>query len=340
MLSICRNLGLTYPLLLFVTVPALVAQQGGVGSIVGQLQQARGDLSGRIFVELQLRGATITSAYTDDQGKFGFSGLGSNPYHVVISDEHFYPVDQLVVLDTTISTLSIAQITLTVRETAKKDSLPKRQVGSNPHLIDSSDYRRHFPKGAVKEFDRGVEADKTDKKEDAIRHYAKAVQISPDFYPAHNNLGSDYLSKSDFANARKEFEQVIRLNQSDAAAYFNLSNVCMMTGQFADAHRYLDEGMRREPDSALGHFLLGSLDIKTGNYSLAEAPLRQAIQLNPTMAQARLQLVNLFLQEGKQSEATGQLQDFIKTFPDNPFVPRARLLLQKLNAPAQPLPSR
>jgi TolA-binding protein len=53
------------------------------------------------------------------------------------------------------------------------------------------------------------------------------------------------------------------------------------------------------------------------------------------MAQARLQLVNLFLQEGKKREASDQLQDFIKVFPDSSFTPRARLLLQRLNPPAQ-----
>jgi tetratricopeptide (TPR) repeat protein len=330
-----RDLIVACFVLFLAAIPPLFAQQGGVGSIVGQVRQARGDLSGRIFVELQLRWATIASAYTDDQGKFGFNGLGSNPYHVVIREERFYPVDQLVVLDTTISTLSFAHITLTAREAAKKDPLPEREPGSNPSMIDPSEYRRRFPKSAIREFDRGVEADKTDKKQDAIRHYEKAVQMAPEFYPAHNNLGSEYLSLSDFTDARREFEEVVRLNRSDAAAYFNLSNVCMVTGKLAEAQQYLEEGMRREPDSALGHFLLGSLEIKTGKLPEAETSLRQTIQLSPTMVQARLQLVNLFLQEGKRSEAVDQLREFVKVFPDSSFTPRARLLLQKLNVPAQ-----
>jgi TolA-binding protein len=45
--------------------------------------------------------------------------------------------------------------------------------------------------------------------------------------------------------------------------------------------------------------------------------------------------VNLFLQEGKRSEAVDQLREFVKVFPDSSFTPRARLLLQKLNVPAQ-----
>jgi hypothetical protein len=36
------------------------------------------------------------------------------------------------------------------------------------------------------------------------------VKIAPDFYMAHNNLGSDFLSKSDFSAARNEFQQASR----------------------------------------------------------------------------------------------------------------------------------
>ncbi len=204
--------------------------------------------------------------------------------------------------------------------------------GSNPYIIDLEEYKRHFPKPAVKEFDKGVDADQAGRKEDAVRHYRKALRIAPDFYPAHNNLGSDYLNKSDFPAARKEFEDVIRLNQSDAAAYFNLSNACMLMGQLADAQQFLGEGMRREPDSALGHFLLGSLDMRTGKLDQAETALRQATKLSPVMAQARLQLINLLLKRGRNSDAVDQLHEFISAFPDNPFTPQAKRLLQRLES--------
>src|SRR5207237_6927419 len=102
-------------------VPWLNAQQGGVGNVVGELHLTRGDFGGRIFVELQLRSAPIASGYSDNEGKFGFYGLASNTYHVVIHDERFFPVDQAVVLDTSISFMSVAQVTLTPHEGPKKD---------------------------------------------------------------------------------------------------------------------------------------------------------------------------------------------------------------------------
>jgi len=309
---------------------ALVAQ-GGVGNIIGELRVARGDFPGRVLVELQFRGATMASSYSDDEGKFSFSGLNSNPYHVVIRDERFVPVDQLVVLDTSISFTSFVQIGLNLREDKKQDPLADRQKGSSSNTVAAAEYQKHVPKQAKKEFDKGVKADANGERDDAIRHYLKALEIAPDYYPAHNNLGSEYLAKSDFAGARKEFEQVIHLNQGDAAAYFNLGNACMLLGQAGDAKQYLDEGMRREPGSALGHFLLGSLQMRLGNSTEAESMLRDAIRLDPSMAQARLQLVNLLLKRGRNSDAATELRAFVAAFPENASTPKAKQLLQKLN---------
>lgn len=311
--------------------------QSQVGNVSGELQVLRGDFPKYpILVELQLYGATINSAYADDQGRFGFYGLGSNLYHVVIKDEAYNPVDQVASLDLQTSGQVVLRITLVPREDKKTEHTTGRVSGGNPHMVDPKEYSQHFPKKAVKEFEKGLEADRGGKKDDAIRHYEKAIEIAPNFYPAHNNLGSDKLSKSDLLAARKEFEKVVQLNQSDAAAYFNLGNVCMLTGQLPDAQHFLEEGLRRQPESALGQFLLGSLNIRKGNFPGAERALHQAMETDPAMAQPRLQLVNLLLQEGRRSDAVSQLHSFVTAFPASPFTGQAKQLLKRLETPAVP----
>jgi Flp pilus assembly protein TadD len=321
-------------LLLAGLVPAFSQIGGMLGSVVGQVRVERGGSPPQtILVNLKHDGAIVSSVYTDSKGTYGFHQLPPDTYTISVNDEHYEPVEETAVIQaTSLAPTAYLDITVRPKTAAENSAQPSTPRGANPNITDAREYASHFPKQVRKEFDKGVAADRAGKKDDAIKHYQKALALASDYYPAHNNLGSDYLSKSDFSDARKEFEEVIRLNQSDAEAYFNLSNVSMITGQLADAQKSLEEGLRREPDSALGHFLLGSLDIKTGNYSQAEAVLRQTIQLNPTMAQARLQLVNVFLQEGKQPQAEGELREFISKFPDNPFTPKARQLLERLQA--------
>lgn len=325
-----RNLVLACLLFLLIASPALRAQQIGVGSIMGELHLSRSDFPGRVFVELQLRGATIASAYSDDQGKFGFTGLGSNPYHVVIHDERFYPVDQVVVLDTSISAISMVQTILTSREPVKNELLPNRDPGNNPYLIDPSEYRRHFPKNAIKEFDRGVEADKNQKRDEAIRHYEKAILLAPDFYPAHNNLGSAYLSKSDFKSAQAQFEEAIKHNQSDAEARLNLANVLLMTKNYDDALKNVEEGLRRNPNSAFGQFLRGSIYERMRRLPEAERVLREALKLDPRMSRVRLELVNVYLAQQKRSEASAELKAFLNESPNDRLAPKAEEIFEKL----------
>lgn len=315
------------------TCPAIGGQES-LGSIIGRTRLVRGGPPPqRVLVDLQYRGASIASTYTDGEGTFGFHDLTPNSYTVIIKDDHYEPVEQVVVLAaTSMSPLAFADITLKPKSGDEVSTPVFGPKGANPNIADAREYSSHFPKQVRKEFDKGVSADKIGKREEAIKHYEKALQLAPDYYPAHNNLGTEYLSQSDLPDARKEFEEVIRLNHSDAAAYFNLSNVCMMMGQLADAQLYLNEGLRRQPDSALGEFLLGSLDLKTHKYPEAESALRQAIKSSPDMAQAHLQLVNLFLQLGRTSDAKRELELFVAKFPNSPFVPKAKGLLQQLSS--------
>jgi Flp pilus assembly protein TadD len=315
--------------------PAAFSQTSTLGSIVGHIRVARGDSPPeRILVSVELRGATMDSVYTDSQGTFGFHGLPSNPYYVTINDESYQPLRQIAVVDPTMQAPTVyLELTLIPKDRGKATAPSSTgTAGANPNIVDVREYEKRFPKAAVKEFEKGLQADAAGKRDNAIRHYQKAVEIAPDFYPAHNNLGSDQLSKGDFAAARSEFEKVLKLNQSDAAAYFNMGNAYTQLGELANAQHALDEGMRREPDSSIGHFLQGSLDLRSGKLQAAEKELRQAIALSPTMVQARLQMINLLLQTGKKEEARTELREFIAAFPDSSFTPHAKELLQRLES--------
>jgi tetratricopeptide (TPR) repeat protein len=311
----------------------LPAQVQTLGSISGQLRVAGGDTPSRqIMLELRLHGAAINSIYADAQGRFGFNNLEANPYHIVINDEAYYPVDELVDLNPAAPN-RIVQISLRLRDATKKDDpVGARASGGNPYLVDLADYNKRFPKKALREYARGVDAERKGNNDDAIAHYIDALKIAPDYYPAHNNLGSLYLGKADFKSAERQFEETVRLDQTDAQAYFNLGNVFLLKGRYSESEAEIASGLQRRPDSAFGHFLEGCLDARTGKLPEAEKSLRTALQLDSTMWQAHLQLVSLYLQEQRRQDAIAELQEFLKAFPSAPTAPKARDLLQKLQS--------
>jgi tetratricopeptide (TPR) repeat protein len=302
-----------------------------VGRVVGQIRVTKGDFPPHpVMVELQLRGATINSAYADGQGRFGFYGLVSNLYHVIVNDADYYPVDELANLNLLESQFAMVQVFLRPREKKTTDPLAEQSSGSNPYLVDPADYNRHFPKKGVKEYEKGLEAEGKGEKDKAIGHYEAALKIAPDYYPAHNNLGTLYLGKSDFNSAEGQFREAIRLDQNNAQAYFNLSNVLMLTNRLPEAETTLASGLQRRPDSAFGYFLQGCFYGRTGKLPESESSLQNAVRLDPKMSQAYLQLVNLYMRQNRRGDAITQLQTFLKGFPTAAAAPQAQEILNKL----------
>lgn len=311
----------------------LCAQQNQLGKIVGTIRVVKGDFPAHpVLISLAMRGSPIGSAYCDDQGRFGFYNLIANQYQVSIDDDAYEPVSETLEVNPQNSPMNFLDVRLVPRADTKQPAPLKRLQGSNPYLIDPSEYKHHFPKKAVKEFEKGVAAERKGKIDDAIGHYEKAISLAPEFYPAHNNLGSLYLSRQNFPAAQAEFEAALKTNQNDSQAHFNLANVLLLTQNYDAAQHQIEEGLQRQPDSAFGQFLQGSLYAHTGQPKLAEKSLQTALQFDPLMSQVYLQLVNLYLQEKRTSDAIAELEAYLKAFPDTAFSPKARDLLKRLQA--------
>lgn len=307
------------------------AQQNTYANIVGQVSVARlGFPPKAILVNLQARGATINSVYTDNQGMFGFYSLTGGLYEVVIQDSDYEPASRQVDVDPTVSQQNYIQIVLTPVPDKEADKGGAALPGSNPNVIDLSQYTKRFPKKAVKEYHKGVEAEKRRDMKGAAEHLNKAIQMAPDFYPAHNELGRVYMAESNFAGAEEQFTRAIKLSQTDPEAYLNLGNVYLLTHQFEKALESVQQGVQRNPASPLGQFLLGSVYERLGKLKEAEQALQEALKRDPRMARAHLELVNVYLAERNQPQAIAQLKQFLKSAPNDPLSPKVKQVLDRL----------
>src|SRR5262249_39346356 len=342
--------------LLALVLPAqLLAQQPDTGSIVGELRLPRGGFPPRrLQVSLETRGATINTTYSDDEGKFFFPGLQGNVYHVVINESEYYPVNEIVPFNPFVNRTKIVSIHIIPRDDSSGTTEPVAEPGANAHMMDHagggaaqqpvsggnpylvnlSEYAKKFPKAVVKEFEKAGKQEREGNLDSAIEHFQKALKMAPDFYPAHNDLGSVYVRKGDFALAEGEFNEVLRLNPSDATAYFNLGNVALLTKRFPEGLRYVGEGLQKQPNSAAGLFIQGSLFRQSGKFVDAERALRQALAADPSFSKAHLELVNLYRQQDRKNDLIAELQTFLRLFPSDPLAPRVKDTLNKLGVPA------
>lgn len=307
------------------------AQQNLYSNIVGQVSVARlGFPPKAILVNLISRGATIGTVYTDNQGRFGFYALVGGMYYLVIQDPDYESVNQHVDVDPTITQQNYVQVVLTPVEHKESDKGTAAVPSGNPNVIDLSQYTKRYPKKVVKEYQKGVEAERKRDLKGATQHLQKATQTAPDFYPAHNELGRVYMGQSNFAGAEEQFQQAIKLNQTDPEAYLNLGNVYLLTQRYEEALKSVQAGLQRNPQSALGKFLLGSVYERLGKMREAQQALQEALQLDPRMVKAHLELVNVYLAGKNQPEAIAQLKQFLKAAPNDPLAPRVKEVLKRL----------
>ena len=271
----------------------------------------------------------VTTTYTDSEGRFGVNGLPPGQYHVVVKEDPYQPVDEVVRIDSvTSSTVALVNIYLRLRETRQSDSPSVK--GGNPRLMSPAEYIRQAPKSARREFQKAIDMGNKGEADEAIQHYRKAIDLYPDFYAARNNLGTALMNRSEYSQAKEQFEKVVALNATDAASYFNLANLYILTKQAEKAQLWIERGLSRQPDSALGHFLQGSLYEMTGKFKEAETSLRRSIELDPLMAKAHLALVNLYLRTKRDEQAVSELRAFLTAFPNDAFAPKAKQVLKRL----------
>jgi tetratricopeptide (TPR) repeat protein len=316
----------------FLGLPCAVeAQQGVYGNIIGEVHVAKVGFPFKpVMVNLQNRGATVNSVYTDDEGKFGFYALPAGLYHLIINDDDYVPADEAVDLNPLITATRFAQVMLNVKQANKDGGSTDRVGGSNPGMVDISEYLRKFPNKTVKEYEKGLQARTSGHADSAEKHFNKALEYSPDFYPAHNELGSLLVNREQFAEAEKEFSRAIQLNHGDAEAHLNLANVYLLQKHYDSAEVNAQEGLRRQPSSAFGHFVLGAAYEHMGRFAEAERELRQALELDPFMANVHLELVNLYLAQQRKPQAEDELRTFLSKFPNDARAGKARDVLSKL----------
>ena len=319
----------------FLLLPTLLHAQNDMGNIIGELRMARGaQPPNRIKVVLNTRGIMVDTVYTDDNGRFFFQNLPGNPYTIVIQEEGYRPIEERVIVTPSIRANNIVYLTLQPIEVKQEPVGEGKIEGGNPRLVDVNAMLERYPSEVRKEYQKGLKAEQKGKYDQAMEHYRRAMNLAPEFYPARNNLGSLLVLRGDYPSAQAEFEAVIRITQNDAAAYLNLGNVFLLTRRYDDALGPIQEGLRKQPDHPFGHFLLGTLYGRMGRFPECEHSLREALRLDPTMSKPHLELVNLYLHQQRTGDAITELRQFVEAFPGDPFAPKAKEVLARLEGPA------
>jgi tetratricopeptide (TPR) repeat protein len=83
-------------------------------------------------------------------------------------------------------------------------------------------------------------------------------------------------------------------------------------GRFDEARKYFEEGLKLEPTNAACLFNIGFIEERQGNAAAADQHFQQALRSNPDFSEALLELANLRTKDKKYAEAAELLHRYVK----------------------------
>lgn len=292
--------------------------------ITGFLRYADGSPANEVVVRLErLSGGYVTDVRTDRLGKFRFTGLSPQQYHVVIRHPGYRDIEREV------------NLVMMAAENLQLALIPDRsEVGTKPPppssklVLDAS-----VPAEARKEFEKADAILATHKKErtgDAMVHLQKALMLYPNFLEAQLKLGAAYMDLQQWDNAEQALKRALEINPKTVNAYLALGEVYLRQKKYSEAEKALRDGLMVEARSWQGHFALARLYYTKGDLARAGKQVVLTIQLNDSFPDARLLAANIYLKINNRQAALEQFQEYLRLAPKGEFAVQARQAIEKL----------
>jgi tetratricopeptide (TPR) repeat protein len=165
----------------------------------------------------------------------------------------------------------------------------------------------------------------------AVAHLKKAVEISPQFAAALNNLGTISYQMKAYAEAEGYFRQALEQEPDSYAPLVNLGGALLSGGKIEAALPFNLRAVRARPEDALAHAQLGQNYFYLGQLDPSEVELKKAKALDPGhFSFPQLILAQLYMMKQKPVLAVEELEEFLKLHPDSERADRIRKTIQDL----------
>jgi tetratricopeptide (TPR) repeat protein len=151
--------------------------------------------------------------------------------------------------------------------------------------------------------------------EDAIPLLESGLKIAPQRADLHAALGESYFMAGKTEKAVDAFKALIELDPA-ARSYAFLGLSYRHLGRFDEAKKYFEQGLKLDRHNVSCLFNLGFIEERQGDHAAAEAMFRQVLTLNPDFPEALLELANLRTADKKLEQAAELLRRYVKVSRD------------------------
>ncbi len=289
----------------------------------GKVVQTNGKRFKEVLPVVFLQGATepyTTQTRADTGGKFKFKKLLPGLYTLIIAVPMWGDLQRTIEIGPSGSD-SKGRIETTFR-VDRKYSRPNSHSVSIQQLSVSRNARWEYSKARERLEKRDAPG--------AIEHLKKAVELSPQFTAAWNQLGTiAYLSKEP-SKAEEYFREALRQEADSYPPLVNLGGALLAQGKVEESHSINLRAVEMRPDDALAHSQLGRSYFSLGALDSAQRHLKQAKALDPKhFSFPQLVLAEIYQRRNDSVSLMRELQEFLIFHPDSKRVPELTEWLER-----------
>jgi tetratricopeptide (TPR) repeat protein len=259
------------------------------------------------------QGTVLATTLSFANGTFRFDDVSLARYTIEITDARFNIVTYPVWLREPEQTENVIAITLT----------PTSNPATGPAftgVVTRLEYDGNVPAAALEAFKKGTDAlSQPNKENPAEPHFKKAIELYPDFYEAHYQLGLEQARLRRPADALPNLEKAVALKPNARPALSLLGRLYVENKQFPKAIQTLLRIEKVGTMNADDFFYLGVAALQIDNVVAAQGSLEQSIKLNPGKNPAAyVQLANAYSRSNNPEKALQTLESFLTQFPNDP----------------------
>jgi Tfp pilus assembly protein PilF len=166
----------------------------------------------------------------------------------------------------------------------------------------------------------------------AIRHFKRAVEIKPDFFMAHNNLGAAYLAAERWQEAADLYNTLVGniLYASPGHGHNNLGWAYYNMGNADRARRHYFMAIQLAPELCPPYNNLGLLLLDQSRLDRSAKYLNRAIKRCPSYAEPNFHLGRLAMRQGDSGSARARFRRCLELAGDTPLAERCEERLKAL----------
>jgi len=310
-------------LMLCLSLSAVHGLGEGLFELRGKVVQTNGKRFKEELPVVFLQGATepfTTQTRADTRGKFKFEKLLPGLYTLIIAVPMWGSLQRTIEIGPSGSD-SKGRMERTFR-VDRKYSKPNVYTVSVRQLSVSRNARLEYSKARKRLEKRDVPG--------AIEHLKKAVELSPQFTAAWNQLGTvAYLSKEP-RKAEEYFREALRQEADSYPPLVNLGGALLAQDRVEEAHAINLRAVQMRPDDALAHSQLGRSYFSLAELDPAQMHLKQAKALDPKhFSFPQLVLAQIYELKSDSVALMWELEEFLKYHPDSKRVPEMTQWLER-----------